>query len=670
MFTKNHVLSFVLILLFCLFGINTRLFAEPQEPNEQADLFEMSLEELMEVPITLASYGPKTIREQPGIVTVITRRDIENSGARDLIDIINLVPGFRTVSEVHETISLGARGIYAAEGKILLLVDGIEMNENLFGYFILGEHYPADMIERVEIIRGPGSAMYGGSAEMAVIKITTRGQDTSETVLSSTLSFNSGHAAYRNSVLNSHNEDKWGYSIFASGFRGNRSNETYSTLYPGGEWGYPFYDMAEESSLFSEFYNVGLRYGKLKLRAIHDDYEYDYKDWYGWFWGRRRHVFDTTAYSGEYEIGLSDRLTVTPKVTYRQHVPWSYKYSHIGVEREVIGKRLTYNILSKYEVDEKSLLSFGAEYYEDMGIAHQSHTNGGSPWPSYDDTTYFNGNRRISYYNQAYFAQYEFPMSIGDICLGGRYEHHNYAGESLVPRLAITKVFDKFHYKLLYANAFRTPNIENINFASWSSEILKPERTTTYEVETGYKFTKSLLWTINAFHLTIEDPIFYDYGGGSLYVNGKPVASYGLESELRYTPSWGDMKIRYGWYQTDRAGVPPWRTDDRHQAAAFPNHQLSLDLTYNLSENSSINLNGFITSDFEGYKISDGLPTEHFDGEPIFNIYYLKQLGNMKVGLGVSDILDERETISSYDSYQAPIPQMGRTFYVTCSLKF
>ena len=60
----------------------------------QEDLSEMSIEELLNINVSVASYKTSGIREQPGIITVITREEIKKSGARDLIDIINLVPGF------------------------------------------------------------------------------------------------------------------------------------------------------------------------------------------------------------------------------------------------------------------------------------------------------------------------------------------------------------------------------------------------------------------------------------------------------------------------------------------------------------------------------------------------------------------------------------------------
>src|SRR5438876_155135 len=81
------------------------------------------------------------------------------------------------------------RGNWAHEGKVLLLLDGQEMNENLFGTTQFGNHFSIDQIQKVEIIRGPGSAIYGGYAEYGVINIITR---TGEEINGVTVSANYG----------------------------------------------------------------------------------------------------------------------------------------------------------------------------------------------------------------------------------------------------------------------------------------------------------------------------------------------------------------------------------------------------------------------------------------------------------------------------------------------
>jgi len=69
---------------------------------------------------------------------------------------------------------LSLRGNWANEGKVLVLMDGQPFNELLYQSVAVGNRFPVDAIERVEIIRGPGSAQYGGSAEYGVINIITK----------------------------------------------------------------------------------------------------------------------------------------------------------------------------------------------------------------------------------------------------------------------------------------------------------------------------------------------------------------------------------------------------------------------------------------------------------------------------------------------------------------
>ena len=138
------------------------------------DVNELSLADLLDAQIDVASKKPQTTRETPGIVTVITREEIVASGARDLLDLLVMVPGFAPGVDVEGVVDLGVRGQWAHEGKMLLLIDGQPMNELLYSTLQLGNHYPVEAIQRIEVIRGPGSAIYGGYAELAVINIITR----------------------------------------------------------------------------------------------------------------------------------------------------------------------------------------------------------------------------------------------------------------------------------------------------------------------------------------------------------------------------------------------------------------------------------------------------------------------------------------------------------------
>lgn len=132
------------------------------------------LEALINSLISVSSKKAINTREAPGIISLITEDDIKNSGARDLIDVLRMIPGIDFGVDIEGVVGLGMRGNWANEGKILILLDGQETNEILYASSQLGNRFPVDLIKRIEIIRGPGSAIYGGYAEYGVINIITK----------------------------------------------------------------------------------------------------------------------------------------------------------------------------------------------------------------------------------------------------------------------------------------------------------------------------------------------------------------------------------------------------------------------------------------------------------------------------------------------------------------
>jgi len=127
-----------------------------------------------EAKVAIAAQREQTPEEAPSIVSVITRADIERYGARDLADIMRMVPGFDLSSDIIGLVGLTTRGIAVNEGKVLVMINGMTQNELGYGNINLIGSIPASTIEKVEIIRGPGSAIYGGFAEVGVINVITQ----------------------------------------------------------------------------------------------------------------------------------------------------------------------------------------------------------------------------------------------------------------------------------------------------------------------------------------------------------------------------------------------------------------------------------------------------------------------------------------------------------------
>ena len=138
------------------------------------------LARLLNTPVIIASRLQQSQEEAPSAVYVVTRTDIERYGWRELADILRVLPGFDFGNDGTALIGLSERGIWAHEGKVLLMVDGIQVSPLHNGNVNYYGSYPAELIERVEVIRGPGSALYGQFAGAAVINLITRGAEDPE----------------------------------------------------------------------------------------------------------------------------------------------------------------------------------------------------------------------------------------------------------------------------------------------------------------------------------------------------------------------------------------------------------------------------------------------------------------------------------------------------------
>jgi outer membrane receptor for ferrienterochelin and colicin len=123
-----------------------------------------------------ASKHKQNISESPSAITVINREQIENTWCTDLVCLLRQVPEMDVLRVRPMHASVGARALTDEMGeKVLLLIDGKEMNSEVFG-LVVWQALPVHLedIERIEIIRGPGSALYGANAHSAVVSIVTR----------------------------------------------------------------------------------------------------------------------------------------------------------------------------------------------------------------------------------------------------------------------------------------------------------------------------------------------------------------------------------------------------------------------------------------------------------------------------------------------------------------
>ncbi|HLD24039.1 MAG TPA: TonB-dependent receptor plug domain-containing protein, partial [Sulfuricurvum sp.] len=141
----------------------------------QTNLLQIPIEELMNIEITTASKFSQKISEAPSSVTVITSDEIKIYGYRNLADILSGVRGLYTTNDRNYEY-VGVRGFNRPgdyNSRILLMVDGTRINDADYDTASIGQEFflDIDLIKRIEIIRGPGSSIYGSNAFFGVINI-------------------------------------------------------------------------------------------------------------------------------------------------------------------------------------------------------------------------------------------------------------------------------------------------------------------------------------------------------------------------------------------------------------------------------------------------------------------------------------------------------------------
>jgi outer membrane receptor for ferrienterochelin and colicins len=146
--------------------------------SKPQDLTDMSLEQLGQITVYSASKREQGVKDAPSSVTVITADEIQRYGYRTLADALETVRGFYITNDRYQSY-VGVRGFGRLgdwNSRILLLVDGHRINDNVLGQAFIGLEFPVDidLVQRIEIIRGPSSSLYGAEAFFAVINVITQ----------------------------------------------------------------------------------------------------------------------------------------------------------------------------------------------------------------------------------------------------------------------------------------------------------------------------------------------------------------------------------------------------------------------------------------------------------------------------------------------------------------
>ena len=168
---RPRIIAATLAFLGLVIGLSA--VAAGGETGDTEDLLDLSLEDLLNVSVTTASRSERSLDQVPGSVTVISAKEIKRYGLKTLADAMTIIPGFNSVLRNHNAPFNHVRGYAASGSHLKVMIDGYPVNmyyERGIAHF---EYYPLDNVKQIEVIRGPGSALYGTDAFCGVINIIT-----------------------------------------------------------------------------------------------------------------------------------------------------------------------------------------------------------------------------------------------------------------------------------------------------------------------------------------------------------------------------------------------------------------------------------------------------------------------------------------------------------------
>lgn len=518
---------------------------DDRDASPEKDLRGLTLEELMEIEVQTvvsASRYRQKVSEAPSSVTIITAEDIRKFGYRTLADILRSVRGFYTNYD-RSYHYLGVRGFGRLgdyNTRILLLVDGHRMNDAIYASAGIGTEFvlDVDLIERIEVTRGPGSSLYGSNAFFAVVNILTRSaKDMSGTELSAEAG---SHDALKGRASYGHSSPGGAAAVLsASAYRSRGGSLYFREFDPQYAFADPrasnggYADKCDHDrfrSGYARFERGGFQLAGAFVErakgAPTASYGTDFNDPGNRSADRRGYV--DLQYDRRMEAGAE----LTARVSYDEYqYTGDYLYSGTLNRDRAEGAwyggdvRMTAQVLNAHRI------IAGIEY--ESGLRQDQYNADVLPV-----AVYLDDHRRSR--SWAAYVQDEIVVSpVLRLYAGVRRDHTSTFGSTTNPRLAaVISPVEQGTLKLLYGSAFRAPSVYELYYAFpptiQSNPGLQPEKIKTYELVYEHALGKGLRAAVSRYSYNIRNLITqtFDALGNSSFQNEERTEASGTEVEV------------------------------------------------------------------------------------------------------------------------------------------
>jgi len=652
------------------------IFSQSQDTS-MSKIFAMDLEELMNTKVSIATKSDQLMSESPSVVSVITSEEIKNMGAREIADILQMIPGFDISTRYTGEYGIGVRGVKDSKttSKILIMVDGVPTNQLFYGNSIqMGYEINTDIIERIEIIRGPGSALYGRNAFSAVINIITKNGKTNKSgfVKGTVGNFNTKSGSFYYGVQ----KEKL-HSLFAIK---RLITDVTDTKFDNGFGG------ISRWNLFHNNLNINstIGYGKFTFSGMYSNL-------------KSGSMFANTT--NAYELGnysLTFNNTINPKCSIKARL-YGYNASYyedieqvkpgindnfpLGVYFKPQLNEYMYGFETelKYKVGSKNDLLFGiqSDIHGVKDVLLQSNLNlnidttpplpgiGRNGMPFYS----FFVNDGHNYYNAAFFMQdVWYPIKNLGITIGGRYDLDSQIGGVFNPRAGIVFTPAKNAIiKFLYGRAYRAPApSEQYQIFGYAvgNKNLKPEIINTIELVLSYRikymtnsislFRNSLTNMIHASNINSVDLTnnYYNIGEntslGIEYENKLIIGRY-LYTYLNYSYTFSENRDSINGIESNytHADVAP--------------HKLNIGSNLKFMKYFNWNINMFYRSKMEKFLVSGTKVQDEIGNYTVINstIRFENLIKGLSLSCSLYNLLDTKYYSQDNEHLNQP-PQPGR----------
>jgi iron complex outermembrane receptor protein len=516
-------------------------------------LKDLSLEDLLNVKVTTASKQEERASEAPSSVSVFIHDDIVKLGVRTLERLLNFVPGFQAPqSDGDSTNTIALRGRHSLGTKyLLILVDDQRLNDPLLGGALsIMRDIPIENVEQVEIIRGPGSALYGANAFLGVINIKTNRKRTNA-------------AAGMGSMQRRYAAVNWASRI------DELNVAAFAKVY--NDEGFQYHNVPDAMGTQKHAYDpvrtldgsLTLEYEGLSLLARHGDRKFEgitccgyYSRYNAWTGGTNSSV----ALNYRTELPSDFYLTVNIN-TMRARQTYSSILTGVGVpsiwypegpdETVRTGlERIGYASAGNVDLQWNGLSGDWAEISLMVGANAEYQTLHTKTLNSHDPTTGDYLGELYPYIglgaNRRSFGGYvQAKASLWsqlDLTVGARYDSFSDIGDSFNPRAAVVYSTPfASTLKVMYGRAYRAPIIlELYGLSPTETADVRPETVDTIEVaysQALYRYGRAtVVYFHNKIKDVIQDPTFES---NFFFFNKGEFELQGIEAELRTTDIYG-----------------------------------------------------------------------------------------------------------------------------------